>query len=237
MGGMHSASFKDLCMDAGDALALGRFWASVLGATFSDQGDGSARVDPPPGRPAAERVWVDPVPEPRTVKTRVHVDLRLPGGDPAALVQAGASVVRELGADPWWVLADPEGNEFCAFPQRPDEPRPAGVFELCVDCRDALAQATWWAGVVGGKVERSAKGAFAWIEAAAGFPWQYWVFNEVPEPKAAKNRAHWDVDLTGSQPGDLVNAGAVVLREPDDDRVWWVLADPEGNEFCAFPPR
>jgi Glyoxalase-like domain len=61
---------------------------------------------------------MNPVPEPRTVKTRIHVDFRLAEPDPAALVGAGATVVRDPGDDPWWVLADPEGNEFCAFPPR-----------------------------------------------------------------------------------------------------------------------
>jgi hypothetical protein len=32
----------------------------------------------------------------------------------------------------------------------------------------------------------------------------------------------------------LIEAGAKVLREPDDDISWHILADPEGNEFCAF---
>ncbi len=86
---MNAASFKDLCMDAGDALAQARFWASVLGSRLVDLGDGSARLDPAPGRPNRETIWIDPVPEPRTVKTRVHVDLRLPGADPAAILQAG----------------------------------------------------------------------------------------------------------------------------------------------------
>ena len=31
--------------------------------------------------------------------------------------------------------------------------------------------------------------------------------------------------------------GATVLRGPDDEIRWWVTADPEGNEFCAFAPR
>jgi len=26
-----------------------------------------------------------------------------------------------------------------------------------------------------------------------------------------------------------------VLRGPDEDIDWWAVADPEGNEFCAFP--
>jgi hypothetical protein len=57
-------------------------------------------------------------------------------------------------------------------------------------------------------------------------------FVPVPEPKMVKNRIHWDVTVPAVAP--LVEAGAVVLREPDDDIGWHVLADPEGNEFCAF---
>jgi Glyoxalase-like domain len=34
----------------------------------------------------------------------------------------------------------------------------------------------------------------------------------------------------------FIQAGAIVLREPGGDITWWVLADPEGNEFCGFPP-
>jgi hypothetical protein len=32
----------------------------------------------------------------------------------------------------------------------------------------------------------------------------------------------------------LVAAGATVVREPDDEIRWTIMADPEGNEFCAF---
>jgi glyoxalase superfamily protein len=54
----------------------------------------------------------------------------------------------------------------------------------------------------------------------------------VPEPKTVKNRIHLDV-TTGSV-DDLVAAGATVLRAKDDEIGWAVLADPDGNEFCAF---
>jgi Glyoxalase-like domain len=57
-------------------------------------------------------------------------------------------------------------------------------------------------------------------------------FAAVPEPKTAKNRIHWDVTVPSVAP--LVEAGASVLREPGGDIRWHVLADPEGNEFCAF---
>lgn len=62
----------------------------------------------------------------------------------------------------------------------------------------------------------------------------FWVFTPVPEPKTVKNRVHWDVLLDDATVDDLVAAGATVLRRPDDEIDWTVLADPEGNEFCAF---
>jgi catechol 2,3-dioxygenase-like lactoylglutathione lyase family enzyme len=233
---MTIATFKDLCLDATDALALGRFWQRVLGATFVDLGDASARLDPGPGRPPAELIWVNRVPEPRTGPTRVHLDLRLPGPDPRPLLDAGAELRREPGGDiAWWVLADPEGNEFCAFAPRDDSA--PGAFELVVAATDPGRQAAWWATVVGGALDPAGDGATAAITGGAGFGWTYWVFDRVPEAKTVKNRMHWDVTLTDDTPDALIDAGATLLRERGGDIAWWVLADPEGNEFCAFAPR
>jgi Glyoxalase-like domain len=234
-GPVTVARYKDLCMDAADALAQARFWGHALGTKVVDLGDGAARLDPGSGRPANEVVWVNPVPEPRTGKTRVHLDLRLAAADPTPLLDAGATVLREPGDDPWWVLADPEGNAFCAFPPRAEGSDEPGVFELVVDCADPVAQAAWWAAMVGGTVSHEGGGAS--IADAAGFPWRYWVFDPVPEPKKVKNRVHWDVQLAGDDPAAFVEAGATVQRQPGGDVDWWVLADPEGNEFCAFPAR
>ncbi|MEU8086866.1 VOC family protein [Micromonospora sp. NPDC049101] len=231
---MTIARFKDLCLDATDAVALGGFWARVLDGDVADAGEDDTRVDPRSARSDAESIWVNKVPEPRLGKTRVHLDLRLADADPAALLAAGARLVREpAGEATWWVLVDPEGNEFCAFPAR--EGTAPGPFELVVDSADPVAQATWWAGVVGGTVEDEPN--HAWVTGATGFPWAYWVFVGVPEPKTVKNRLHWDVDLADPEPTALVDAGATLLREPHAQARWWVLADPEGNEFCAFPPR
>jgi hypothetical protein len=62
----------------------------------------------------------------------------------------------------------------------------------------------------------------------------FWVFQRVPEPKTVKNRVHWDVTLVDTTIDGLVAAGATLLRPKDDEIHWWVMADPEGNEFCAF---
>ncbi|MEZ5203269.1 MAG: VOC family protein [Acidimicrobiales bacterium] len=54
----------------------------------------------------------------------------------------------------------------------------------------------------------------------------------VGDERSVKNRCHWDVDV--AHVDDLVARGATVLAEPSDDCRWTVLADPQGNEFCAF---
>jgi hypothetical protein len=57
---------------------------------------------------------------------------------------------------------------------------------------------------------------------------------EVPEPKTGKNRMHVDVRLRDQAHLDaLLQMGAMVLSEHDG---WRVMADPEGNEFCATHP-
>jgi len=236
--GAADCSFKDLCLDGVDARTLSAFWGEVLGKVAVGEGGGSPdmRLDDPRGN-GGGLVWINQVPERHEVKTRVHLDLRLPLDDPAPLVALGAQVLREPGGDVhWWVLADPEGNEFCAFGPGP-WPAPARPepFELVVDSVDPAASARWWAERTGGTAVVGEK-PWSWIEGAAGFPYRYWVFAPVPEPKTVKNRLHWDVRVPLEDPSGLVAAGARVLAEPSPDSDWWVMADPEGNEFCAFTP-
>jgi hypothetical protein len=65
------------------------------------------------------------------------------------------------------------------------------------------------------------------------------LFQDVPEPKTTKNRLHLDVH---AEPGGLdalvarlEELGATRVREFDNGPAghWWVMTDPEGNEFCA----
>ena len=58
-------------------------------------------------------------------------------------------------------------------------------------------------------------------------------FQEVPEPKTAKNRLHLDLSSSGrlAEVDRLESLGAAVLATFDDHTV---VADPEGNEFCVY---
>jgi Glyoxalase-like domain len=69
---MAIARFKDLCVDAGDPARLGPFWASLLGLAWEAQDDGDGVLTGPTPQ---HTIWVNRVPEPKTVKHRVHLDV------------------------------------------------------------------------------------------------------------------------------------------------------------------
>jgi hypothetical protein len=236
---MPDVSFKDLCIDVTDGdgrpAAVAEFWATVLEQPLVRHDDGQFHLAPPKGGPKARTVWINSVPEPISGKSRAHLDVRVPDGDPAPLIAAGATIVRprddEIG---WHVVDDPDGVALCVFGPHPADPTALGPFELVVDAVDPAAMALWWAQRTGGRVASRDNSPYVWIEGAEGFPFMFWVFQQVPEPKTVKNRVHWDVTLGDTTIDGLVAAGATLLRPKDDEIHWWVMADPEGNEFCAF---
>jgi Glyoxalase-like domain len=87
---------------------------------------GCAKLYPPDDAPAAVcTVWVQKVDEPKHNKLRMHFDLRPDDGDVEAevarLLALGAqhADVGQADSDPFVVLADPEGNEFCVLRNEP----------------------------------------------------------------------------------------------------------------------
>lgn len=224
---MPLVAYKDLCVDVGDLRVGLGFWGPTLGLdVVPDEHDpGEFHLEGPTPR---HTVWPCPVPEPKTVKNRVHLDVH--AGSPEV---AGATRLSAPGEFPWTVMAGPEGDELCVF-EREVVPR-YRLHEIVVDCVDHARTSSWWHGLWGGRREVDERG-FSWIDRVPGVPFDGFAFVPVPEPKAAKNRVHWDVTLEpGVAPSDLQAAGATILREPDGEISWTVMADPEGNEFCVFP--
>jgi hypothetical protein len=132
----------DLTFDCSDAQLLAAFWRTALGyedepapAPFTsrdewldhhevpaDEREGGAWLRDPLGR--GPRIAFLEVPEPKTAKNRLHLDLRVAGEGPAdqrwARITEQVEQLVALGARPLEfvdghhvVMADPEGNEFC----------------------------------------------------------------------------------------------------------------------------
>ena len=106
-----------LAVDAVDVDLVADFWCSVLGWRVVDRDDDGVSLAPDDG--GWPSIDVLRVPEPKTVKNRLHLDLRADGSttqqEVDRLLAAGARRV-DVGQGPdvsWVVLADPEGNEFC----------------------------------------------------------------------------------------------------------------------------
>lgn len=141
------ATSIQVVFDCADPDRLARFWAATLGYKLQDPPEGfeswqgwlraqhvpeehwnsaSAIVDPD-GQGA--RIFFQRVPEPKTVKNRVHLDVNVggPAGTPMEerrtrvnreverVIALGATKLREAEerGDYWVVMTDPEGNEFC----------------------------------------------------------------------------------------------------------------------------
>ena len=123
MRGM-ALDWKTLCVDADDPAALARWWAELLGWEVTDDDDPEEVGVSPSGEddPANPRLLFCKVPEKKTVKNRLHIDLR-PDDQDAEVARAEGLGAQRVdigqGEQSWVVLADPEGNEFCILRERP----------------------------------------------------------------------------------------------------------------------
>jgi predicted enzyme related to lactoylglutathione lyase len=117
-----SLRIQCLCIDARDPSSLAAFWSSALGWRRTADEPDEVALEPPEGS-AEEGIVPDllflRVPEEKSVKNRLHIDLR-PGdqqGEVERLEALGAKRVSvgQTGEETWVVLSDPEGNEFCVL--------------------------------------------------------------------------------------------------------------------------
>lgn len=106
--------------------------------------------------------------------------------------------------------------------------------EVTMDCTDLDATATFWQAALGCAVAGVIEGRFVSLSS----PGLALTLQRVAEPKAAKNRMHLDllVDDVDAEVRRLEGLGASRLtpvRRAELGQTWFVLADPEGNEFCV----
>ncbi len=124
---------QSTAIDARDPAAQGRFWAEVLGWRITEDEPDEVALEPPAGSPE-DGIVPDllflAVPEGKTVKNRLHLDLRPEdqAAEVARIEALGATRV-DIGQGEdvtWVVLADPEGNEFCVLRALTAEERAEG---------------------------------------------------------------------------------------------------------------
>lgn len=106
-----------LAIDCADPELLTTFWCGALGWAVIDRDETGSSIASPDG--SGPTIDLVSVPERKTVKNRLHIDLRADGctteEELDRLFRLGAVCV-DVGQGPdvsWVVLADPEGNEFC----------------------------------------------------------------------------------------------------------------------------
>jgi hypothetical protein len=107
-------------VDSGDHRALGRWWAEALGWRVTYQGDDE--VDVAPDEDVEPHLCFVPVPDAKTGKNRLHLDLTPDdqAGEVERLLGLGArrADVGQGEDVTWVVLQDPESNEFCVLSAR-----------------------------------------------------------------------------------------------------------------------
>ena len=228
--------------DANDRVALARFWTAALcweytedeGLSIVTGGDGTVR-----------RLEFDTAPNEKQSKNWMHFDLGSTSiehqrATVERLVGLGAHHI-DIGQGPdatHFVLADPEGNEFCVL-------APGNNF---VDYGGLLGSLTCDGSPVAG---------YFWSEALAWpLVWdqddetairsqeggQFMTFGPPVPSKQAKNRLHLDIAPPkdgdqGAEVERLISFGASRIDIGQGDVSWVVMADPDGNEFCVLTPR
>lgn len=246
-----------IAFNAADDVALGAFWAELLGYASEEEEPGVTCLTPKDAEylaPGTFGVDVVRTPDPEATRYRVHLDLGAADQQEyQRFTQRALSLgARRVGLDqdgaPWEVFADPEGNLFCILEPTAETPSTEDVScpiaQVVLHCEDPQHLARFW------------DEALDWVRSDG--PWApeshdvvrfrsasgtgpYLTLLRAEEPDALAGRAH--LDLRPYADGDrtaeaarLRTLGAQDLDLGQGDAPWTVLADPEGNPFCVLSP-
>jgi catechol 2,3-dioxygenase-like lactoylglutathione lyase family enzyme len=112
---MHRSRLQSVVIDCDDLAQAEQFWTQALGVGVQGKDEEYVLLEPVNRE---LRILLQRVPEPKTVKSRVHLDIESDD------IEAEARRLERLGAQrvgfvrDWWVMLDPCGNEFCVVPAR-----------------------------------------------------------------------------------------------------------------------
>ena len=120
-----ASRISELVIDCLDPQRLADFWCEALGFVVLDTDEGAIEIGPQEGFGGLQPTLIfSPTAEPKGGKLRLHVDINPTDRDQDAelerLLAIGArpADIGQTGDEPWHVLLDPEGNEFCLLRRR-----------------------------------------------------------------------------------------------------------------------
>jgi hypothetical protein len=233
-------------LKARDEVALGRFWAGALGWEMDSEAPGVTNLTPagfPWPDPSAVCIDLVRVPDPETVRYRVHLDLATTSAEHQAELVARLTELGATPADigqgdvPWTVMADPEGNVFCVLEPREIYRDTGPIAAVVVDCADPGAMAGFWGEALDWTVHE-VTGDHARLRSSQGVG-PYLELIRVSGEPAVWHRFHLDVlpdpaDDKPAQVARLQELGARFADVGQGEVPWTVMADIEGNEFCVL---
>lgn len=233
-----------LSIDANDPRRLAEFYAAALGWVIDPASDDEVGLLPTDGTDY-ELLFL-PVPEPKTSRNRVHLDIAATSLDDqratvARLLELGGSRLLWEGPDDGHVvLADPEGNELCII--EPGTEFLAGCGRLAaINCDGRAATGHFWSEALGWPLVWDQDEETA-IQAPGGIGTKITWSGPPLIDKPGKNRFHLDIAPPAGEDQlaeveRLIGLGAHRVDIGQGDVTWVVMADPDGNEFCVLTPR
>ena len=236
-----------LCIDAGDPKGLARFWAGLLGweKGWQREDDRHGGIVLLPSDDNGFRIRFLPTQEQKTGQNPMHFDLTSTSLEDqrqtvAKALELGARHI-DIGQRPeegHVVLADPEGNEFCVI--GPGNRFLAGTgFIGALACDGSQAVGYFWSEALGWPLvwDQDQETAIQSPHGGTKISWG----GPPLLPKTGKNRLHYDLapPIHGDQQAEverLISLGATTVDVGQGEAGPVVMADPDGNEFCVFPP-
>jgi len=111
-----TTSVIGLSIDCADPVALSGFWSAALGRPVNPGANAESAAIDATDPASGPRLTFHKVPEPKTIKNRLHLDLRTDQfeAETERLTGLGATAIRDFETPTvrWITFADPEGNEF-----------------------------------------------------------------------------------------------------------------------------
>lgn len=115
---MHRSKLGVLVIDCNDLEVAAEFWSQALGTGVRFREEPYVGLEP---TGEGVRVVLQRVPEPKTSKNRMHIDLWTDNLEAEVERLEGLGARRRDRMEDWWVMEDPDGNEFCVVPIESEE--------------------------------------------------------------------------------------------------------------------